>query len=146
AIGDDWNDNVCFAGMAENLSNAVSGETIVAGKHHDVGRSCSPSPSLVGTAEAQISQVVEDADAGILRRQILHPLPSLIGAYVVDKDDFVFVPIAHRFTHRADRRLDVILLVEAGNNETESWGGHGGFGGPLRRQITMLFSSFRIAA
>src|SRR6516165_5626669 len=26
AIGDDWNDKVCFAGMADNLRNAVSRE------------------------------------------------------------------------------------------------------------------------
>src|SRR5262249_32472482 len=37
AIGDDRNDNVCLASMAENLRNALSREAIVAGKHHDVG-------------------------------------------------------------------------------------------------------------
>src|SRR5260221_2953010 len=53
AIGDDWNDKVCFAGMADNLRNAVSREAIVAWKHHDVGRSCSTGPSLVGPAKPQ---------------------------------------------------------------------------------------------
>src|SRR5262249_7396192 len=68
AIGDDRNDNVCFASMAENLRNALSREAVVAGKHHNVGRGCDTGPSLVGTAEAQIGWVVEDADAGICRR------------------------------------------------------------------------------
>src|SRR5215472_6466864 len=51
AIGDDWNDNVCFAGVAENLRNALSRKAIVAGKHHNVGGGCNTGPSLVGTAE-----------------------------------------------------------------------------------------------
>src|SRR5262249_38985257 len=46
AIGDDWNDNVCFAGMAQNLRNALSREAIVAWKHHDVGRGCDTRSSL----------------------------------------------------------------------------------------------------
>jgi hypothetical protein len=65
AIGDDRNDNVCFAGVAENLRNALSREAIVARKHHDVGCGCDTGPSLVGAAEAQIGRVVEDVDAGI---------------------------------------------------------------------------------
>src|SRR6516164_720054 len=68
AIGDDRNDNVCFAGMAENLRNALCREAIVAGKHHDIGCRCDTGSSLVGTAEAQIGRVVEDANAGICRR------------------------------------------------------------------------------
>jgi hypothetical protein len=51
AIGDDWDDNVCFAGVAKNLRNALSREAVVAGKHHDVGGGCKAGPSLVGTAE-----------------------------------------------------------------------------------------------
>src|SRR6516225_443875 len=64
AIGDDWNDNVCFAGVAENLRDALPREAVVAGEHHDVGCRCDTGPSLVGTAEAKIGRVVEDADAG----------------------------------------------------------------------------------
>src|SRR6516164_7500320 len=86
AIGDDWNDNVCFAGMAENLRNALSGEAVVAGKHHDVGCGCNTGPSLIGAAEAQIGRVVEDADAAICHRQSLHPLQGAIRAGVVDED------------------------------------------------------------
>src|SRR5262245_5016123 len=131
AIGDDWNDNVCFAGMGDDLRDALARKAIVTRKHHDIGRTCSAGAALVGAAKPEIGRVVEDADAGIRRRQSLHPLQGAIGACVVDKDDFVVVPLAHRFTHRADRRPDVILLVEAGNNETESWGGHAGLGGSL---------------
>src|SRR5262249_16338753 len=132
AIGDDWDDNVCVAGMGDDLRDALARKAVVTRKHHDVGRSCSAGAALVGAAKPEIGWVVEDADAGILCRQSLHPTEGAIGACVVDKDDFVVVPLAHRFTHRADRRPDVVLLVEAGNNETESWGGHGGFGGVPR--------------
>src|SRR5258708_3190868 len=54
----------------------------------------------------------------------------MIGARVVDQDDFVVVPPTHCLTDRTDGRPDVILLVEAGDNEAECrWGGHAGFGG-----------------
>src|SRR5215471_14725724 len=69
AIGDDWNDNVRFAGVAENLRNALSRKAIVAGKHHDVGGGCNARPSLVGTAETEIGGVVQDTDAGVGDRQ-----------------------------------------------------------------------------
>src|SRR5215831_6774048 len=125
AIGDDRNDDVCFAGMAENLRYALSREAIVAGKHHDVGCGCDTGPSLVGAAEAQIGRVVEDADAGIRRRQSLHLLQCAIGARVVDKDDFVVAASAHRLADRTHGRPDVVLLIEAGNDEAECRkGGH----------------------
>src|SRR5262249_31474928 len=96
AIGDDRNDNVRFAGMAENFRNAVSGEAIVAGRYRDGGRGCNVCPSLVGTAKAQIGRVIEDADAGICRRQSLHLLQGAVGARVVDKDDLVVVAFSPR--------------------------------------------------
>src|SRR6516225_4518204 len=52
AIGDNRNDNVCFAGVAENLRDALSREAVVAGKHHNVGCGCDTCSSLVGPAEA----------------------------------------------------------------------------------------------
>src|SRR6516165_4398701 len=118
AIGDDWNDKVCFAGMGDDLRDAVAGKAIVTRKHHDVGRSCSAGAALVGAAKPEIVRIVEDADAGI-RRQSLHPLQGAVGAGVVDEDDFVIVPAAHRLTDRADRRPYVILLVEARNDKAE---------------------------
>src|SRR6516164_9835974 len=74
AIGDDWNDNVCFAGMAENLRNALSREAIVAWKHHDVGRGCNTGSSLVGPAKPKIGWIVENAYVRISRCQGAHPL------------------------------------------------------------------------
>src|SRR5262245_20864609 len=65
AISDDWNDNVCFAGMAENLRNALSREAIVAWKHHDVGCARRFGAALVRATEAEIERIVENADAGI---------------------------------------------------------------------------------
>src|SRR5215831_15503073 len=52
AIGDDRNDNVCFAGMAENFRNALSREAIIARKHHDVGCACCLGAPLVRAAKA----------------------------------------------------------------------------------------------
>src|SRR5215471_15496171 len=79
AIGDDWNDNVCFAGTADNLRNAVSREAIVAWKHHDVGRGCNTGSSLVGPAKPKIGWIVENAYARISRCQGAHPLEGMIG-------------------------------------------------------------------
>src|SRR5262245_25319901 len=73
AIGDDWNDNVCFAGMADNLCNAWSWEAVVAGKHHDIGRSCDAGAALVGATEPEVGRVVENSDARIVERHLLHP-------------------------------------------------------------------------
>src|SRR5215469_13484978 len=61
AIGDDWNDNVCFAGMADDLCDALARKTVVTRKHHDVGRSCIAGAALVGAAKPEIGRVVEDA-------------------------------------------------------------------------------------
>src|SRR5215475_12954700 len=119
AIGDDWNDNVCVAGMGDDLRDALARKAVVTRKHHDVGRNCSAGAALVGAAKSEIGRVVEDADAGNCCRQSLHPLQGAIGACVVDKDDFVVAPSAHRLTDRTHRRSDVVLLVEAGNNEAE---------------------------
>src|SRR6516225_5545817 len=48
----------------------------------------------------------------------------MIGTGIVDQNDFVVIPLAHCLTDRTNGRLDVILLVEAGNNEAEHrWGG-----------------------
>src|SRR5262245_62004542 len=73
-IGDDGNDNVCFAGVAENLRDALSREAIVAGKHHDVGCGCNTRPSLVRTAKPKVGWIVENTYARIIRCQGAHPL------------------------------------------------------------------------
>src|SRR5262249_24016810 len=118
-IGDDWNDNVCFAGMGDDLRDALTRKAVVTRKHHDVGLSCIAGAALVRAAKPAMGRVVEDSDVGIGGRQCLHPLQGMIGAGVVDEDDFVIAPAAYRFTDRADRRSNVILLVEARNDETE---------------------------
>src|SRR6516162_1043087 len=74
AIGDDWNDNICFAGMAENLRNALFREAIVAWKHHDVGRGCNTGSSLVRPAKPKVVWIVENTYARIIRCQGAHPL------------------------------------------------------------------------
>src|SRR6516162_8081256 len=59
AIDDDRNDNVCFAGMGDDLRDALARKAIVTRKHHDIGCRCDTGPSLVGTAKAEIGRVVE---------------------------------------------------------------------------------------
>src|SRR5215813_9459712 len=61
-IGDDWNDNVCFAGMGDDLRDALTRKAVVTRKHHDVGRSCIAGAALVRAAKPAIGRVVEDSD------------------------------------------------------------------------------------
>src|ERR1700730_6536433 len=118
-IGHYRNDDVGFAGVGDDLGDTLPGKAVVAREHHDVSCGCGPGAALVRAAEPEVDRVVENPDAGVRDRQRLHPLQGAIGAGVVDEDDFVIVPPAHRRTHRADRGANVILLVEARNDETE---------------------------
>src|SRR6516225_1051601 len=118
-IGHDRNDDVGFAGMGDDLRDTFTWEAIVTWKHHDVGRSCSAGAALVGTAEPEIGWVVENTDAGIGSRQRLHAFQGTIGASIIDKDNFIVAPAAHCLTDRADRRFDIILLIETRNDEAE---------------------------
>src|SRR5262249_18929751 len=126
-IGHDRNDDVGFAGMGDDLRDALPGKAVITRKHHDVGRSRSAGAALVGATEPEIGRVVENSDGGIGRREGLHALQSMIGARVVDEDDLVAVLPPHRLAHRANGCYYVVLLVETRNDETECGSsGHGG--------------------
>src|SRR5262249_41415356 len=104
--------------MGDDLRDALPGKAVITREHHDVGCSCGPGAALVGAAKPEIDRIVENTDAGVRDRQRLHPLQGTIGAGVIHQDDLVIVASAHRFAHRPDSCSDVVLLVEAGNDET----------------------------
>src|SRR5262245_62614379 len=58
-------------------------------------------------------------DEVVRDRQRLHPIQGTIVTGFIDEDNFIIVPAAHHLTDRTDRGPDVILLVEARNDEGE---------------------------
>src|SRR5262245_27524749 len=110
-IGHDRNDDVGFAGMGDDLCDALRGKAVVTRKDHVISDSVSACAALVGAAEPEFGRVVEYSDAGIDGRQCLHPLQGTIGASVIDQNDLEVASRVHRFAHRPDSCSDVVLLI-----------------------------------
>src|SRR5215510_5842977 len=105
--------------MAHDFGDAVGGKAVIARDHHDVLGLRHGDASLVGPAQAEIHRVVKHPDPRIGLCQFLHPRERPIGAAIVDQNDFERPLGTHGRADRLHGRGYVVLLVEAGNNETD---------------------------